>query len=87
MFVKYVGNPNKSTGTNNVNHHQFENVSNVVIYKRLQDNHYGKAPLKKKVQMKHPFCLASHTCYHTEIPFPNRGNNWIMHKAVGLIIH
>ncbi len=47
--------------------------------------HYGKTPLKKEAQMKHPFGLTAHTFYLHVIPFPNIGHNWIMHKPVGLL--
>ncbi len=35
--------------------------------------------------MKHPFGLTAHSCYLNLIPFPISGNNWIMHKPVGLL--
>ena len=35
--------------------------------------------------MKHPFPLATHTCYLYVIPFPTSGLNWIVHKPVWLL--
>ena len=39
----------------------------------LHSNQYGKAPVKKEASIKHPFHLATHTCYLHVIPFQNSG--------------